>query len=792
MPKQDMYSYNIGKSSFSSRINIFNKQNPIQNNPILQNIVKTTINNNVILIVLDELVAYHNLPESFLRLLNGYQLITTMGIEFTNIHNNRQQCSASRSSYTTSQINTGIQDNIDTSYQYTYVDSIKSDFDTIGKSLKAKFGSSIFTAQFGKDHLQSKLASTNNLIPIWNINTSGSLKQYGIDRYNVFGDFYYNRNKGIFSDNLTFQSINNNTIINVDYIDTTTNTGYTGALPFLKSRVIDNKHFFLNINFSNPHDVEECWSNLAQTPGAIMLPFWCPYLDEQLSEVGKESPYKYSEDFTDAYCKNINLTTNYFNLLYPNQETSYDDYKNNLNSLPFKNSYVNDYVMDSSSNNLFPYFIGSYQNILTYLTMPVDSSDIKSWKNLINNYYGLIYEVDIYIYKLLLFLKQNNMVQNTSVIITSDHGDSMSGHGLKQKQTHYKESTNVPFIVYSPYLNKNIIGKKSNILGSLLDLAPTINTLSKNDINPNYSGVSLLNWNNSEFQIRIQDIPVLNVYNAWMTSTASYISYSIYSSGLSQEQLDKIVCKPDGFFQYICNFIMTIGYYEGKLYKFVRYYNLYELLRYNSLNNTVLITELNFTCIDNDYQIKFIQDSVDETFQTTYSNEILFIIDTLTLNDTNLGKTDFETIYNIIYNDVNDTDHLALNTFIYLCVLYINKSGTSMSYVIPGRYSTYADIKDNVNYYHFCHNITDDKDEVINMYDSKNYNESYDTIFDFFHNQINTQINYYNMDNYTFVIPQPIIYMFLSGLKSYGTNYSSYSKSDLNILMTNGGTVPYG
>ena len=277
-----------------------------------------------------------------------------------------------------------------------------------------------------------------------------------------------------------------------------------------------------------------------------------------------------------------------------------------------------------------------------------------------------------------------------------------------------------------------------------------------------------------------------------MTSTASYISYSIYSSGLSQEQLDKIVCKPDGFFQYICNFIMTIGYYEGKLYKFVRYYNLYELLRYNSLNNTVLITELNFTCIDNDYQIKFIQDSVDETFQTTYSNEILFIIDTLTLNDTNLGKTDFETIYNIIYNDVNDTDHLALNTFIYLCVLYINKSGTSMSYVIPGRYSTYADIKDNVNYYHFCHNITDDKDEVINMYDSKNYNESYDTIFDFFHNQINTQINYYNMDNYTFVIPQPIIYMFLSGLKSYGTNYSSYSKSDLNILMTNGGTVPYG
>jgi len=791
MPKKDIYSYNIGKSSFSSRINNF-----VKRNPILQNIVKTEINNNVVLIVLDELVAYHNLPEPFLKLLNGYQLISKMGIEFTNIHNNRQQCSASRSSYTTSQINTGIQDNIDTSYQYTYVDSIKPDFDTIGKSLKTKFGSSIFTAQFGKDHLQSKLSTTINFTPVWNINTSGCLKQYGIDRYNVFGDTYYNNNKGFFSDNLTFQSISNNNIINVDYIDTTTGTGYIGALPFLKTRARDNKHFFLNVNFTNPHDTQEFWSNLSQTPSGLMLPFWCPYLDEQLSEIGKESPYKYSEEFTDAYCKNINLTTNYFNLLYPNQETSYDSYKNNLDSLPFKNSYENDYVMSSNTNALFPYFIGSYQNLTGSLTMPNDVSDIKSWKNLINNYYGLIYEVDIYIYKLLSFLKQNNMLQNTSIIITTDHGDSMSSHGLRQKQTHYKESVNVPFIVYSPYLNKNIIGKKSNILGSLLDLAPTINALSKNDINTNFSGESLLNWNNSELEIRTKDIPVLNVYNSWMSFSSAYISYSIYAEELTQEELDKIVRKPNGYLEFICNFIMTIGYYEGKLYKFVRYYNLYEVLRYNSLHNSVLITELNFTCIESDFQIRYIQDSVDETFQTTYSDEILFIIDTLTLNDTNLGKTDFTTIYNLIYNDENDIDHLALNTFVYLCVLYINKSGTAMSYIIPGRYSSYSDIKDNTHYYHFCHNITDDPDEIINMYDSKNYNESYDTIFDFFHNQINTQINYYNMDNYSFVIPQPIMYMFLSGLKSYGTNYSTYSKEDLDNLTTNGmtneGYVPYG
>jgi hypothetical protein len=114
----------------------------------------------------------------------------------------------------------------------------------------------------------------------------------------------------------------------------------------------------------------------------------------------------------------------------------------------------------------------------------------------------------------------------------------------------------------------------------------------------------------------------------------------------------------------------------------------------------------------------------------------------------------------------------------------VNKLNTSMSYIIPGRYSTYNEIKYNVNYYHFCHNITDDPDEVINMYDSKNYNESYDTIFNFCHEQINTQIEQYNMDNYTFIIPQPIIYMFLSAIKLYGPDFSSYSKEDLHSLIT--------
>jgi hypothetical protein len=271
-----------------------------------------------------------------------------------------------------------------------------------------------------------------------------------------------------------------------------------------------------------------------------------------------------------------------------------------------------------------------------------------------------------------------------------------------------------------------------------------------------------------------------------MSNTSAYIYYQIYVSQLSEEQLSEIVCKPNGFFQFICNFIMTIGYYNGKLYKFARYYNLYEVLRYNSLYNSLLIGNCIYTCVNNDFQTKYI-DSLSSDFKDTYSSEISYITNIIQTNDTNNGDTGFETIFGIIKNDSNNTDNINLTTFVYITILYVNKLNTNMSYVIPGRYSTFNDIKNSENYYHFCHNITDDPDEVINMYDSKNYKSSYDDIFNFFHEQINTQINQYNMNNYIFIIPQPIIYMFLSAIKSYGSNFSSYSKEDFNNLITYNG-----
>ena len=82
-------------------------------------------------------------------------------------------------------------------------------------------------------------------------------------------------------------------------------------------------------------------------------------------------------------------------------------------------------------------------------TIPNGKEDIMSWKNLINNYYGLLLEIDNYIYQLYSLLKTTNMLNTTSVTIISDHGDMMSSHGLKQKGFPFENSCNISCLIYS-------------------------------------------------------------------------------------------------------------------------------------------------------------------------------------------------------------------------------------------------------------------------------------------------------------------------------------------------------
>ncbi len=90
-------------------------------------------------------------------------------------------------------------------------------------------------------------------------------------------------------------------------------------------------------------------------------------------------------------------------------------------------------------------------------------------------YDGGVYEADKYIGLLLEKLKEEKLLENTIIIITSDHGEEFWDHypfGSYHGYSLYREMLHVPLIIYAPGLE--IARHKIEEPVSLLDLFPTV------------------------------------------------------------------------------------------------------------------------------------------------------------------------------------------------------------------------------------------------------------------------------------------------------------------------------
>jgi uncharacterized sulfatase len=87
-------------------------------------------------------------------------------------------------------------------------------------------------------------------------------------------------------------------------------------------------------------------------------------------------------------------------------------------------------------------------------------------------YFGMIKCIDDNVGKILQYLRNNNMIQNTIIVFTSDHGDMRAEHHRQNKGTPLEASAKVPFIVYYP--GKIKAGSFVNNAFSTVDFAPTI------------------------------------------------------------------------------------------------------------------------------------------------------------------------------------------------------------------------------------------------------------------------------------------------------------------------------
>lgn len=71
-------------------------------------------------------------------------------------------------------------------------------------------------------------------------------------------------------------------------------------------------------------------------------------------------------------------------------------------------------------------------------------------KYLISDYYALVKEIDDWVGQILNKLDELELAENTLVIFTSDHGEMLGAHGMREKNIFLEESAHIPMIIRLP------------------------------------------------------------------------------------------------------------------------------------------------------------------------------------------------------------------------------------------------------------------------------------------------------------------------------------------------------
>jgi arylsulfatase A-like enzyme len=95
---------------------------------------------------------------------------------------------------------------------------------------------------------------------------------------------------------------------------------------------------------------------------------------------------------------------------------------------------------------------------------------------------------DYHIGRILSYLRQLDLYDNTIIIFTSDHGEEFGEHGSKYHYTCYEEILRVPLIIKAPFLEPGI----STTVAEQIDFLPTILAMLNIEPVKDYPGRNLL------------------------------------------------------------------------------------------------------------------------------------------------------------------------------------------------------------------------------------------------------------------------------------------------------------
>ena len=114
--------------------------------------------------------------------------------------------------------------------------------------------------------------------------------------------------------------------------------------------------------------------------------------------------------------------------------------------------------------------VGAYQD----LRLSTVWSKERARETIIPTYMGLVKQVDDHFGRLLEFMRKKDLLENTMIVFTSDHGDNLGDHWCGEKDLAYDCASRVPLIIYDPSEKANSTrGKAEARLVELIDLVPT-------------------------------------------------------------------------------------------------------------------------------------------------------------------------------------------------------------------------------------------------------------------------------------------------------------------------------
>lgn len=121
----------------------------------------------------------------------------------------------------------------------------------------------------------------------------------------------------------------------------------------------------------------------------------------------------------------------------------------------------------------------------------------------VKDYYRLITGLDRVVGTIVAQLREQNLLDNTVIIYTSDHGFFLGEYGLAGKWLMYEESIRSPLLIYDPRLPQAARGKIREEMVLNIDIAPTIVELAdvkRPDTMQGASLVPLLNGESPEWR----------------------------------------------------------------------------------------------------------------------------------------------------------------------------------------------------------------------------------------------------------------------------------------------------